>query len=58
MIGWKGFFDVKVTEDNEAILGSVQNLGRVLQAAVVLLIHVVGFLIASMIVFKKKDVLS
>src|SRR5690349_6587056 len=26
MIGWKGFFDVKVTADNEAILGSVQNL--------------------------------
>jgi ABC-2 type transport system permease protein len=58
MIGWKGFFDVKVTEDNEAILGSVQNLGRVLQAAGILVLHIVGFVVASIIVFKKKDVLS
>lgn len=58
MIGWKGFFDVKVSADNEAILGSVQNLGKVLQAAAVLLLHVVGFLIASIVVFRRKDILS
>jgi ABC-2 type transport system permease protein len=58
IIGWKGFFDVKVTEDNEAILGTVQNLGKVLQAAGILIIHIVGLLVASIIVFKKKDVLS
>jgi ABC-2 type transport system permease protein len=58
MIGWKGFFDVKVTDDNEAILGTVQNLGRVLKAAGILMLHVVGFLIASIIVFKRRDVLS
>ncbi len=58
MIGWKGFFDVKVTGDNEAIAGSVQNLGKVMQAAAILLFHVIGFLVASIIVFNKKDVLS
>ncbi len=58
MIGWKGFFDVKVNADNEAIIGSVQNLGKVLQAAGILLFHVIGFLIASIIAFNKKDVLS
>ena len=58
MIGWKGFFDVQVTEDNEAIVGSIQNLGRVLQAAGILALHVVGLLVASIIVFKKKAVLS
>jgi ABC-2 type transport system permease protein len=58
MIGWKGFFDVKLSDDNEAIIGSVQNLGKVLQAAGVLLLHVIGFLAASIFVFKKKDVLS
>jgi ABC-2 type transport system permease protein len=58
MIGWKGFFDVKVTEDNEAVLGSVQNVGKVMQAAGVLLLHILGFLVASIIVFRKKDVLS
>jgi len=58
MIGWKGFFDVKVNEDNQAIIGSVQNMPKVLQAAGVLLLHIVGLLAASIIVFKKKDILS
>jgi ABC-2 type transport system permease protein len=58
MIGWKGFFDVKVNDDNQAISGSVQNMGKVLQAAGVLLIHIIGLLAASIIVFKKKDILS
>ena len=58
IIGWKGFFDVKVTEDNEAILGSIQNLGKVLQAAGVLVIHIIGLLGASIILFNKKDILS
>lgn len=58
MIGWKGFFDVKVNEDNQAIIGSVQNMPKVLQAAGVLMIHIVGLLAASIIVFKKKDILS
>jgi ABC-2 type transport system permease protein len=58
MIGWKGFFDVKVTADNEAIIGSVQNLGRVLQAAGILVAHIIGFLAASIFIFRKKDILS
>ena len=58
MIGWKGFFDVRVTADNEAIIGSVQNLNRVLQAAGILVLHIIGFLAASIWVFKKKDILS
>ncbi|MCY7422640.1 MAG: ABC transporter permease [Chitinophagaceae bacterium] len=58
MIGWKGFFDVRVTADNEAIIGSVQNLNRVLQAAGILVLHIIGFLVASIWVFKKKDILS
>jgi ABC-2 type transport system permease protein len=58
IIGWKGFFDVKVNSDNEAIVGTVQNLGKVLQAAGVLGLHIVALLIASVAVFKKKDILS
>jgi ABC-2 type transport system permease protein len=54
MIGWKGFFDVKVSADNEAITGSVQNLGKVLQAAGILLLHIVSFLAAAIIIFKRK----
>lgn len=58
MIGWKGFFDVKVTDNNEAIIGSVQNLEKVLQAAAILCLHIFGLLFASILIFKKKDVLS
>ena len=58
MIGWKGFFDVKVNSDKEAIVGSVQNMDKVLKAAGVLVLHIVGLLIASVFVFRKKDILS
>ena len=58
MIGWKGFFDVKVTENNEAITGSIQNIGKVLQAAGVLVFHIVGLMIGSIRVFNRKDILS
>lgn len=58
MIGWKGFFDLKVNGDNEAIAGTIQNLNKVMQAAAVLILHIVGLLVASVIVFKKKDILS
>ena len=58
MIGWKGFFDVKVNADNQAIAGSIQNMTKVLQAAGVLLLHVIGLLVASVLVFRKKDILS
>ena len=58
MIGWKGFFDVKVNDDNQAIIGSIQNMGKVMQAAGVLIIHIIGLLAASILVFRKKDILS
>lgn len=58
IIGWKGLFDVKVNAENQAIAGSVQNLPRVLEAAGVLLLHIVGLLAASVIAFKKRDILS
>ncbi len=58
MIGWKGFFDVKVSADNEAIIGSIQNLSGVLQAAAILTAHIIGFIGSAIIVFGKKDILS
>ncbi len=58
MIGWKGFFDVQVNTDNVAIIGSVQNLDKVLEAAGVLVLHIIGFITAAIIVFRKKDILS
>ena len=58
MIGWKEFFDIKVNASNEAIIGSIQNPEKIIKAAVVLFIHTIGFFVATVLVFRKKDILS
>lgn len=58
MLGWKGFFDVKLNVNNEQIVGSIENLRAVLISGLILLFHILGFLSASILVFKKKDILS
>lgn len=58
MIGWKEFFDIKVNDANEAITGSIQNPQRIIQSALVLILHIAGFVTASVWIFRKKDVLS
>ncbi|HTE26795.1 ABC transporter permease [Flavitalea sp.] len=46
MLGWKGFFDDPV------------NYPSVLRSAVILLLHIVVFVTASIVIFKRKDILS
>ncbi len=58
MIGWKEFFDIKVNDANEAIIGSIQNPQKIINSALVLVLHIAGFVTASVIVFRKKDILS
>lgn len=58
MLGWKGFFDVKVNAANEQIVGSVENLPAVMKSATILLLHIIGFWIASIMVFRRKDIMS
>lgn len=58
MVNWKDFFDEKVTDDNTAIIGSIQNPQRIITSAIILLAHIVGLVGLSMYLFKKKDVLS
>lgn len=58
MIGWKEFFDIKVNDANEAIVGTIQNPQKIINSAIVLFLHIVGFLTASVVIFKRKDVLS
>ena len=58
MIGWKEFFDIKVNDANEAIVGSIQNPQKIINSALVLVIHIVGFVTASVLLFRKKDILS
>lgn len=58
MIGWKEFFDIKVNDANEAIIGSIQNPQKIINSALVLVVHIAGFVTASILVFRKKDILS
>lgn len=58
MVTWKEFFDEKVDVNNVAIKGTIENPDRIIRSAIVLIVHIFGFLAASIWVFKKKDVLS
>jgi ABC-2 type transport system permease protein len=58
MLGWKGFFDIQATSANSAIPGSVQNLPGIIRSALILLGHIIFFVTAAVVIFKRKDVLS
>lgn len=58
MVNWKEFFDEQVTDQNVVIKGSIQNLPRLIDSALVLVLHIIGLVTASIIMFKRKDVLS
>jgi ABC-2 type transport system permease protein len=58
MVTWKEFFDEKVDLNNVAIKGTLQNPGRIVTSVIVLIVHIIAFVGASIFVFKRKDVLS
>lgn len=58
MNNWKEFFDIKVTINNEAIQGSILNIPKIKTSLIVLLLHIILFVSASIIIIKKKDILS
>jgi ABC-2 type transport system permease protein len=58
MLGWKGFFDVKVGPDNSTIKGSVAHMPSILKSAGILIGHIIFFVGLAIAIFRKKDVLS
>lgn len=58
MLGWKGFFDVQLNEDNQQIVGSIENLPAIIYSALMLFGHILAFLFLSFLFFRKKDILS
>jgi len=58
MVNWKEFFDQQVDAENIAISGSLQNPKKIARSAMILILHIAGFLAASVWVFRKKDVLT
>lgn len=58
MLGWKGFFYIGVDGDGQTIRGSVENMPAILKSIGVILTYTIVFVTASVIVFRKKDILS
>jgi ABC-2 type transport system permease protein len=58
MNNWKEFFDIKVNVNNEAITGTILNVSKIQSSLWVLTLHIILFLGASVIIIKKKDILS
>ncbi len=58
MVNWKEFFDEKVDDQNVVIKGSIQNPQRIIDSALVLVLHIVGLVSAAIYIFKKRDVLT
>jgi len=58
MVNWKEFFDEQVNDQNVVIKGSIQNPQKLIDSALMLVAHIVLLVTASIVVFKKKDVLS
>jgi ABC-2 type transport system permease protein len=58
LVGWKGFFYINTTEDGETIKGSIENWPAIRKSLFILLGHIVVLVSASIIVFKRKDILS
>jgi ABC-2 type transport system permease protein len=58
LVGWKGFFYINTAEDGETIKGSIENWPAIRKSLLILLGHIVVLVSASVIVFKRKDILS
>ncbi len=58
LVGWKGFFYIKVDEDQVPIRGSLENWPAIKNSLLKLLANIAILLGAAILVFRKKDVLS
>jgi ABC-2 type transport system permease protein len=58
LVGWKGFFYINVDEDNVPIKGSMENWPAVRDSLFKLSGYIILLLSASVLAFRKKDILS
>lgn len=58
LVGWKGFFYIGTTDDGQTIKGTIENWAAIRKSLFVLLAHIVILVSASVIAFKRKDILS
>lgn len=58
MLGWKGFFYIGSTPENETIRGSIEYPPAIWRGLAGLMIYMAALVSASVYIFKKKDILS
>lgn len=58
LVGWKGFFYIGTTEDGEPIKGSLENWPAIRNSLYILIGHIIVLLGISVLLFRKKDILS
>lgn len=58
LVGWKGFFYIATTDEGIPIKGSLENWPAIRNSLGILLLHIVALVTASVVVFKRKDILS
>ena len=58
LVGWKGFFYIGTTADGEPIKGSLENWSAIRNSLCILLAHIFLLVGASVVIFKRKDILS
>jgi len=58
LVGWKGFFYIATTDEGVPVKGSIENWPAIRNSLYILLLHIVLLVAASVIIFKKKDILS
>ncbi len=58
LVGWKGFFYIGTTDEGQPIKGSIENWPAIRNSLSILLAHIFILVTASMVIFKRKDILS
>ena len=58
LVGWKGFFYIGTNADGAPVKGSLENWPAIRKSLLILILHIVVIVTASVLVFRKKDILS
>ena len=58
LVGWKGFFYIGTNEDGQPVPGSLENWAAIRNSLYILFAHIVILLGMSVMVFRRKDILS
>ena len=58
LVGWKGFFYIGSTPEGEPIKGSLENWPAIRNSLGILFAHIAILLTASIVVFRRKDILT